>query len=481
MGNLFTKQNNAEKTESRSFGQVIDYIASHYILTMDFESLTKLYDKQYCDNLVVITKDIIERNFNDLEITYLAQRTQKGVVIDKEATDKVIFFNKQDLEKLDIGSALKKKRICIGIAKFYVKIAHLFAAIIKTINPVYSYKNEQGQMVKKPLSEKGEIPQNVGRKLYKLGLCNSRIDILKGKQDWNKISVEGDITLNPRVCGANQDVGNLNEEPGIPELMNLYCDKPTSSDNFQTTCDFTTMSDRAKKDYLRDLKTFYTTFTGETDMPADIQSFSQIKLQNYNLKKGCQGEAVFNKSYNGNLKDELFNKYANNLRDMIQHANQKQQQLLDIINELFTYDVVDEKKLIRVKPTLTEEILQGLVEKTRQIIVDLYVTCEEDFETGVKLYEAIVEKQILLTTEAQIKELDKVAQETVSAVAYKKPDSIAPIVAVQPPQSFPISTHSESLANEESMRQIQEIQQEQVEQKGFAVPVPVATPLSVPI
>ena len=137
MGNLFTKQNNALKSESRSFGHVIDYIASHYILTMDFESLTKLYDKQYCDNLVVLTKDIIDRNFNDLEITYLAQRTQKGIVIDKETSEKVIFFNKQDLDKLDVSTSLKKKRICIGIAKFYVKIAHLFAAIMKTINPIY--------------------------------------------------------------------------------------------------------------------------------------------------------------------------------------------------------------------------------------------------------------------------------------------------------------------------------------------------------
>lgn len=429
MGNLFTKQNNAQKSESRSFGQVIDYIASHYILTMDFESLTKLYDKQYCDNLVVLTKDIIERNFNDLEITYLAQRTQKGVIIDKETTDKVIFFNKQDLEKLDIGSALKKKRICIGIAKFYVKIAHLFAAIVKTINPVYSYKDDEGQMVKKPLSEKGNIPQNVGRKLYKLGLCNRRIDILKGKQDWNKIPVNGDITLNPGVCDANQDTQTLNDEPGIPELMNLYCDKPSSTDNFQTICDFKSMSDQAKRDYQKDLRIFYMTFTGEDNMPADIQTFSQIKLQNYNAKKGCQntdqgqGQSLFNKSYNGNLKDDLFKKYAENLRNMIHHANQKQQQLLDIINELFTYDVVDDKKLIRVKPTLTEAVLQDLVEKTRRIIVDLYVTCEDDFETGVKLYEAIVESQILITTEAQIKELDKVAQDTINV--YKKPMIVA--------------------------------------------------------
>ena len=213
MGNLFTKQNNALKSESRSFGHVIDYIASHYILTMDFESLTKLYDKQYCDNLVVLTKDIIDRNFNDLEITYLAQRTQKGIVIDKETSEKVIFFNKQDLDKLDVSTSLKKKRICIGIAKFYVKIAHLFAAIMKTINPIYSYKDEQGNLIQKTLLEKEEIPKNVERKVYKMGLCNRRIDILKGKQDWNKIPENGNITINPPICGANIDFQTLQDEP----------------------------------------------------------------------------------------------------------------------------------------------------------------------------------------------------------------------------------------------------------------------------
>ena len=52
-------------SESKSFGHIIDYIASNYILTADFKSLTKLYDQEYCNNLVVLTADIIEKNFND--------------------------------------------------------------------------------------------------------------------------------------------------------------------------------------------------------------------------------------------------------------------------------------------------------------------------------------------------------------------------------------------------------------------------------
>ena len=433
MGNVFGSDRKAAdqgaESNSRSFGHVIDYIASHYILTMDFQSLTKLYEKQYCDNLVVLTKDIIQRNFNDLEITYLAQRTQKGVVIDKETSDNVIFFNKQDLDKLDVGTALKKKRVCIGIAKFYVKIAHLFSAIVTTINPVYSYKDEQGNLVKQPLSQKDSIPVSAERKLHKLSLCSRRIDILKGSQDWKRIPESGDITLNPAVCSSNSQTKTLQDEPGIPELIHLYCDKPASDDNFQKVCDFRSMSGSAQRQYKADLYRFYRAFTGKDEVPADLSTFSQINLRDYNSSKSCQGVSGSKTSFaRGNLKDELFGQYAENLRAMIHNANENQAKLLDIVNQLFTYDVVDQKKLIRVHPNLSEASLQELTERTREIIINMYLTCEEDFERGVKLYEAIVESQILLTTQSQIKQLDKLAQRTVQGTGQgtKQPEQQLP-------------------------------------------------------
>lgn len=108
MGNFFSK-NNIQTSENKSFGNVIDFIATRYILTADFQSLTKLYDQQYCNDLVVLTADIINKNFNDLEITYLAQRLKGKEVVDIETKDKVIFFNRNDIDKLDVGTKLKKK------------------------------------------------------------------------------------------------------------------------------------------------------------------------------------------------------------------------------------------------------------------------------------------------------------------------------------------------------------------------------------
>ena len=45
----------------------------------------------------------------------------------------------------------------MGIAKFYIKIAHLFAAIVTTINPIYVYKDQEGNTVRATLAEKGKI------------------------------------------------------------------------------------------------------------------------------------------------------------------------------------------------------------------------------------------------------------------------------------------------------------------------------------
>ena len=146
MGNISSTNINAKSNSDKQFDnfyQIIDYIATYYILTMDFKSLSNLSNKEYCDKLVVITSDIIKNYFNDIEITYLAQRIKNGEEVNDLTKENVMFVNKDQLEGLDIQNdskkSIKKKRVCIGIAKFYVKIAHIFASIVTTINPEYTY------------------------------------------------------------------------------------------------------------------------------------------------------------------------------------------------------------------------------------------------------------------------------------------------------------------------------------------------------
>jgi hypothetical protein len=436
MGNTTSSNSNksAEK-EFKNFYDIIDYIATYYILTMDFKSLSKLSEKAYCDKLVILTSDIIQRYFNDMEITYLAQRIKDGAEVNNLSKEKVIFINKDNLESLDISNdaqkSIKKKRVCIGIAKFYVKIAHIFAAIVMTINPVYTYKDSTGQTVKTGLLEKDKIPKNVNRKMYKLNICDNRIRSLKKGETVDEAT--GNVTIQPNVCDMNiTKTGldkTLSDEPGITELMKLYLD-----DNYDySNGSFMGMSDSTKTQFMKDLKLFYTAFTGNETMPSEITKFSDIKLKNYNKKNGCQGaNPIFKNKYTLNKKDKLFIDYAENTKKMIQTAADNQSKLLSIINELFTFiiDPYSGKKVIRINPKLNDELLQKSVEKTRKLIVDLYVKCETDYVNGVKLYEAIVESKILETTQKQIEtlktEASKIIQET------KKASKPAPVVVAAP-------------------------------------------------
>jgi len=427
-----------------NFYDIIDYIATYYILTMDFQSLSKLSEKAYCNKLVILTSDIIERYFNDMEVTFLAQRVKAGVEVNDLKKEKITFVNKDSLDSLDISNdeqkTTRKKRVCIGIAKFYVKIAHIFAAIVMTINPIYTYKDSSGETVKTTLLEKDKIPKGTVRKLYKLNICDNRIRALKKGHSMDNIT--GNATIQPKVCDMNATKDkdgqskSLADEPGIPELMRLYLD-----DNYDySNGSFTGMSKETEKLFQKDLKLFYTAFTGNDTMPEHIKKFSDIKLRDYSQKPGCNSQTPFLKNkYSINAKDELFVKYAENIKQMIQSATDNQYKLLSVINKLFTYvvDPYNGKRVIRVNPKLTEDSLQEEVVKTRKFIVDLYVKCENDYVKGVQLFEAIVESKIIETTEKQIenlkKEADKIIEETKSiAKPVQKDESVPPVVIVGP-------------------------------------------------
>jgi hypothetical protein len=253
--------------------------------------------------------------------------------------------------------------------------------------------------------------------------------------------------MNVNKDGTPKDLTN---EPGFPELMTLYLD-----DNYDySNGTFTGMSDETKKQFKSDLQTLYTAFTGNKDMPSDISKFSDIKLRQYNNIKGCQDATPTLKTrYTVSKNDKLFKDYAQNTQDMIQTAANNQSKLLEVVNELFTYviDPYTGKQKIRVNPKLTEESLQKSVEKTRKLIIQLYVDCELSYVKGIKLYQSIVESKILETTQKQInvltKEANKIIEDTTEVVkpkaplisSYNPPNVVPPLNSnIVPPTTKPI-------------------------------------------
>jgi hypothetical protein len=94
---------------------------------------------------------------------------------------------------------------------------------------------------------------------------------------------------------------------------------------------------------------------------------------------------------------------------MVTYVNDKQGELLKIIDKLFSIyeDPVTEKKRIRVNPELTMDSLKDIISETRMLIVDLYLNCQKDYTKGVQMYEAIVDSLIASTVEKQIQKLEE--------------------------------------------------------------------------
>jgi len=407
MGNNTSKQD--KDARLKTLPQVVDYLAANYILTQNFEDMENLADPAYCDKLVVLTSKVIGERLNDMEIKYLAQRLKQGIVVNEMTKDNVIYFEKDDLSKLDVQNATNKRRLCIGIAKFYVKVAHLFAAIVGTINPVYTFTNSLGQKEKVTLLNKKQLPSNADAKLTKVGLCSSRINALLNGQDLEG-DQNGNITINPKFCSMNfdkktQKTKNLRQEPGIPELKHLYFDVY----DFDKDGGFKSMSPDMEKTYQEDVKQFYREFTGQEKVPEDIKNFSDIKLRAYHTSLGCAPGGQFTKSYTGSLKDTLFKEYAKTVKTMIDNTKASQEKLLDILDDLFvfSFDRVESKHRIIINPSLDYAGLQKLVELARKEIINLYLTCEKDFVDALEIFEAIVQKQVLDTAKAQLVNLEK--------------------------------------------------------------------------
>jgi hypothetical protein len=351
--------------------------------------------------------------------------------------EKVYYFNREELERVNIPPGEKRTIICNEIAKFYIKIAHLFAAVVTTISPEYEYTDYWGRKVKKSFFEKDSIPKGVDVKVTKLNLCSKNVEKLTGDNN-DEILKENpdDILVKPNLCKIDIDedededeetVLTLDSQPGINQLEELYFD----DDYDLKTGKFNAKSAKMAEQYRNDLQRFYENFTGST-MPPDIERFGQIKLKDFNKSKLCSkikesqkktGEekkaSVGNEEvktsiskpgeYKGTYRDTLFSEYASNLRQMVSSVNEKQDKLIKIIDKIFIVyeDPTTKKKHIRINPELNMDSLDVIIEEARHLIVDLYLSCENDFTKGVKIYEAIVDSLIATTVENQIDKLEE--------------------------------------------------------------------------
>lgn len=421
MGNSSSTQN-TNSAQPGKLAREIDYIAANYITTQNFRDMERLADMEHCNNLVIMTADLIANHLSDLDVKYLAQRLKDGVEINEMTQGNVVYFKKADVATMDVSNQTTKRRLCIGIAKFYVKVAHLFAAIVTTVNPIYVYKDAYGSTVKVPLLQKSNIPKEATTKIQKYNICSQRLNALINNQDFD-VPADAKVTVSPKFCEMNYDKTrgrdrNLFEEPGIPELEKLYYD-----DYDYDSGGFKGMTDKMRKDvYEKDVLTFFRAFTGMENIPLTaegkptIKKFSDILLRDYHKSKGCKKDGAYTKQYTASMKNKLFSDYATHVKNMMDQTAVNQDKLVEILETLFARAInpVTQRQGIIINPVITEDSLQSLVEKARATIVELYAKCEDDFVKGLELFEAIVEKQIMDTSQAQIENLEATLQDSLA-------------------------------------------------------------------
>jgi hypothetical protein len=346
MGSYISKE---ENIPFNNLFEMMDFIATNYILSANYQTLIKLTNKEHCDRLFETTSSILDENFSKEQIEQMSKRIS----------------NKGDL----------KKQQCNAIAKFYIKIAHLFSAIMTTVTSMPN----QSQLEKSAS-----------------GICATRINALKEQMNGDK------IILQPKTCEVASNSNQMKQLQGIAELEQLY---NVDIYNYQTG-EFVGMSSTAKEQYRQDLETFYRAFTGKSSVPSEIKRFGDIKLRDYECRPDKPFEAVV-----VSKKDKSYLAYAGHLKQMVYNAKRIQYRLMQIINKIFIVSL--EKNKVKINPSLTDRLLNGYITRSRNIIVDLYVQCEQDYIKGIKIYKAIIEERKYKSAIEQKKSIEKQAKELI--------------------------------------------------------------------
>ena len=448
MGNVSSRDKNVDIYSS------VNVVASDLILKQSLKDMSNLNDSKYCDKLIVITSNVLNKKFSSKEISYIKSQIYGDNIVKRETKDVLNYVLKDDIENLDIKNKANKLEACKSISKFYIKIANLWYAILSTIKPVESstiddklridnnqsvaldnnqsvaLDNNQSvaldietrnqSLYNMPLNReiRNNRPLNrpLNREYYGLqedhryapmiggeggiesnlkqdvNFCDNRINILNNLL---KETTKGYKVNKARLCKFKSY--NLKQEPGIPELEKLYFDEYNKE-----TGNLDKMSKKNQLIYKNDLETFYRGLVGKS-LPNHIQKFSDInvntiseKLQEYcnkvnnnNLNTLVNDDIFIDKA---NVSSVIFNKYGKAFNKLVINARLRKNQLVQIIDKLFVVNNIPltNNTEIIINPKLNLNELDKLIVKARNIIINIYINCEKDFQKVNDIYSIIV-------------------------------------------------------------------------------------------
>ena len=396
----------------------MDIIAANYVTDLHLDDYEKFKNQEQCNELVVLTADKIANSLKFLDIVYLKQRTEQGSNIsgsqDKKAkaygSTKVLFGKKSKLVEADEKIPWKKRRLCNGIAKFYVRIAQIYAAIVKSINPQLKFKDKDNVSSGSSVFAfdthrvSAEMKQNIFDRV-EFSLCGKIKEQIISNSSL-KVDDEKNIHINPEFCKMKS---HLKDEPGILELEELFKDEY----DYDTGEYRVSANKESRERYMKIYREFHKIFTGKEytiEEGKTLPLFSKIVLNNFELCEDSRfvddrskfiepykiSNPIINETLDNytqkNLKmyyeDEysLFIKYASLLKNFLIKLNEDEIRVLSLLNSLFAFigtettntNTDENKETIIIHPELTDEKLNDVAIKAREYILQLYLNCKDN-------------------------------------------------------------------------------------------------------
>lgn len=206
MGNIMSLQNMHEDDKPSQFLERIDEFIASLITSMDFQSLHHMTEEKFCKEVQELTRNIVCDQIHGIDLVLLSKRIKFG--------------RSQERDDIEIFNEERKQQVCHEIAKFYVSIANIYAAIINILRPLL----------------KGEQQTDV---------CQHVLSTIASAQDHKHMT----------------------------ELEELYFDK--YNPELEAFDGFTELGEKM---YKEDLTSFYGGFQGQMDLPPSIRKFSNISL-----------------------------------------------------------------------------------------------------------------------------------------------------------------------------------------------------------
>ena len=193
MGNAQSQQKkSADMYFNEELINSIDLLASKLIFEQSFQNLKKLDDPRYCNEVSILTQQLLKKKLDPININIVSTRIKYG-------TQDLYVIDDNGYKQLKkVNHKGDKDALCLNVSRFYTRVFQAYSAIVSAISPVYVYKdiegNEKVSSVFDEISSENKNKADIGLR----SLCSRRIHYLKPKTMGEK-----QMKLNVNNCKMN--------------------------------------------------------------------------------------------------------------------------------------------------------------------------------------------------------------------------------------------------------------------------------------